>query len=43
MQKTLSLAQGDIALHVEKDNPAIGLYEKIGFTTPYLEMRFKRN
>lgn len=34
--------QGDIALHVEKDNPAKYLYEKVGFTNPYLEMRLKR-
>lgn len=34
--------QGDIALHVEKDNPAKFLYEKVGFINPYLEMRYKR-
>lgn len=34
--------KGDIALHVEKDNPAKFLYEKLGFTNPYLEMRLKR-
>ena len=33
---------GDIALHVEKDNPARFLYENLGFTNPYLEMRLKR-
>ena len=43
MEETLSLASGDIALHVEKDNPAISLYEKTGFTMPYMEMRYKRN
>lgn len=42
MEETLRLASGDIALHVEKNNPAIALYEKIGFTTPYMEMRYKR-
>ncbi|MEQ8909715.1 MAG: GNAT family N-acetyltransferase [Vicingaceae bacterium] len=42
MEKTISLASGDIALHVEKDNPAKFLYEKYGFTSPYLEMRYKR-
>lgn len=36
------LCKGDIALHVEKDNPARHLYEKAGFTNPYLEMRLKR-
>jgi ribosomal protein S18 acetylase RimI-like enzyme len=42
MQAVLENCQGDIALHVEKDNPAKFLYEKIGFTAPYLEMRLKR-
>lgn len=43
MEKTLKLSQGDIALHVEKDNPARYLYEKYGFTTPYHEMRYSAN
>lgn len=42
MNYTLDNCKGDIALHVEKDNPAKFLYEKMGFTTPYLEMRLKR-
>lgn len=42
MGATLQHASGDIALHVEKDNPAKFLYEKYGFTNPYLEMRLKR-
>lgn len=33
---------GDIALHVEPDNPAKKLYEKLGFTNKYLEMRLKK-
>ncbi|MBK8557457.1 MAG: GNAT family N-acetyltransferase [Lewinellaceae bacterium] len=32
---------GGIALHVEPDNPAKGLYEKLGFTNKYLEMRYQ--
>lgn len=36
------VSKGDIALHVEANNPAKGLYEKLGFTNPYLEMRWKR-
>lgn len=42
MEETLSFAKGDIALHVEHNNPAKKLYEKFGFTNPYLEMRLKR-
>lgn len=41
MDKALELAEGDIALHVESDNPARYLYEKKGFTNKYLEMRWK--
>ncbi|KVV14877.1 GNAT family N-acetyltransferase [Flavobacterium sp. TAB 87] len=39
MQKAISIAEGNIALHVEPDNPALQLYEKLGFTNKYLEMR----
>lgn len=39
MQKAISIAEGNIALHVEPDNPAKALYEKLGFTNKYLEMR----
>ncbi len=42
IQKTMSLAKGNIALHVEPDNPAKFLYEKTGFTNKYLEMRLIR-
>lgn len=41
MDKVLQFAKGDIALHVEPDNPAKKLYERIGFTNKYLEMRYK--
>lgn len=40
MLKAIELADGNIALHVEPDNPAKYLYEKIGFTNKYLEMRY---
>lgn len=43
MEHTIENCKGDIALHVEKDNPAKHLYEKFGFSNPYLEMRLKRN
>lgn len=42
MKKALELANGDVALHVEPDNPAKFLYEKLGFENKYLEMRFKK-
>ena len=42
MKKVIDYAKGDIALHVEASNPAKHLYEKLGFTNPYLEMRLKK-
>lgn len=42
MQKIIDETDGDIALHVEPDNPAKFLYEKFGFTNKYLEMRLKK-
>lgn len=42
MQKAIDYSKGDIALHVEANNPAKFLYEKLGFTNPYLEMRLKK-
>ncbi|MDP8226420.1 MAG: GNAT family N-acetyltransferase [Candidatus Celaenobacter polaris] len=40
MLKAIEIAEGNIALHVEPVNPARFLYEKIGFTSKYLEMRY---
>ena len=42
MNKAIELADGDIALHVEPNNPAKFLYEKLGFQNKYLEMRLKK-
>lgn len=39
MLAAIDHTEGDIALHVEPDNPARFLYEKLGFTSKYLEMR----
>ncbi|PKP30410.1 MAG: GNAT family N-acetyltransferase [Bacteroidetes bacterium HGW-Bacteroidetes-16] len=39
MRDTIQMANGNIALHVEPDNPARFLYEKVGFTSKYIEMR----
>lgn len=42
MQKAISSVKGDIALHVEPNNPARKLYENLGFTNKYLEMRLTK-
>jgi ribosomal protein S18 acetylase RimI-like enzyme len=42
MQEAINMAHGDIALHVEPDNPARHLYQKLGFDNKYLEMRLKK-
>lgn len=42
LQAALDRADGDVALHVEPDNPARFLYEKAGFRSKYLEMRLQR-
>ena len=42
MQKTIDLAEGSIALHVEPENPAVFLYKKVGFSSKYIEMRLKK-
>lgn len=39
MNDAIQMCNGNIALHVEPDNPARFLYEKVGFTSKYLEMR----
>jgi GNAT superfamily N-acetyltransferase len=43
VEKALQLADGDVKLHVEYDNPAKRLYERIGFTSKYAEMRYHNN
>jgi len=42
MDMAIKMANGSIALHVEPDNPARKLYERIGFTNKYLEMRLTK-
>lgn len=41
MKEALKNAKGAVALHVEPNNPAKILYEKLGFTNKYLEMRYQ--
>lgn len=40
LTSVLKYVGGDVALHVEPDNPALHLYQKLGFINKYLEMRF---
>jgi len=40
MESALARTKGGLALHVEPDNPARRLYERLGFTNKYLEMRY---
>lgn len=40
IQEVINRVSGDIKLHVEYDNPAKKLYERLGFTTKYAEMRY---
>jgi GNAT superfamily N-acetyltransferase len=42
MKRVIDHTDGDIALHVEADNPARFLYQKVGFTSKYQEMRLKK-
>ena len=42
MNQAIELAKGNIALHVEPENPARFLYQKVGFTSKYIEMRLKK-
>lgn len=43
MSKAMEITEGDIALHVEGNNPAKFLYEKLGFRNKYLEMRYLKH
>ncbi len=42
IERCLAESEGDVKLHVEHENPAKRLYERIGFTTKYAEMRFHK-
>ena len=41
MKRVIAECPGEIKLHVEYENPAKRLYERVGFTSKYAEMRFK--
>jgi len=40
VETAIEHAGGDVKLHVEYDNPAKRLYERIGFSSKYAEMRY---
>lgn len=40
IREAIGHADGDVKLHVEYDNPAKRLYERIGFSNKYAEMRY---
>lgn len=42
IQRALDHCPGDVKLHVEYENPAKRLYERLGFTTKYAEMRYSK-
>lgn len=40
LKKALKLCSGDVKLHVEYDNPAKHLYQRMGFKSKYADMRY---
>jgi ribosomal-protein-alanine N-acetyltransferase len=40
IRESFETADGDVKLHVEYDNPAKRLYERLGMTNKYAEMRY---
>jgi ribosomal protein S18 acetylase RimI-like enzyme len=40
IKKALELTKGDVELHIEYNNPAKRLYERIGFENKYADMRY---
>ncbi len=42
LNKAISYTDGDIALHVEPNNPALKFYKKFGFKAQYLQLHFTK-
>jgi alanine racemase len=40
IEEAIECCEGDLKLHVEKSNPAVALYRKLGFEDAYYEMRY---
>jgi ribosomal-protein-alanine N-acetyltransferase len=43
IRAALDHAPGDVKLHVEYENPAKRLYERLGFVSKYAEMRYSKS
>lgn len=43
IKKAFQETDGDIKLHVDYDNPALKLYERLGFENKYAEMRYYKD
>ena len=42
IEKAIEECDGDIPLHVEYDNPAVDVYQHMGFKSKYAEMRYQQ-
>lgn len=42
VEETIAATAGDVALHVEYENPAKRLYHRLGFRSAYAEMRYQQ-
>ncbi|MDZ7814532.1 MAG: GNAT family N-acetyltransferase [Planctomycetota bacterium] len=42
IERSYKITHGNIKLHVEYENPAKKLYEKLGFVSKYAEMRYNK-
>ncbi|MFO8130329.1 MAG: GNAT family N-acetyltransferase [Bacteroidales bacterium] len=42
LQKAMEMTSGDMALHIEKDHPALAFIKEMGFENPFLEMRLHK-
>jgi GNAT superfamily N-acetyltransferase len=43
LRQAITRCEGDVKLHVAYDNPARNLYERLGFSSKYAEMRLTRH
>jgi [ribosomal protein S18]-alanine N-acetyltransferase len=43
LERVIKDTKGDLCLHVDFENPAKRLYERVGFVPKYYEMRFDQS